>query len=303
MSERNVTEQKRRRSGRKRIDWPFVGLAGLAVILLAAILCVLLTRNSDTPEAPTEPTPPAPTQGDTVAPVLTGVHNFTVYQGDTIAYYKGISATDNEDPNPMISVDNSTVDLSRVGVYEVTYVCTDESGNETRVTATVTVLEKKENYADLETIYAAVDAKLAKIITEGMTTQQKVVAIYNWTRTQLGYKDNFDHSDYRQAAYIMLTQARGDCFGFFAVTKLMFERLEIPNIDVRKVKDSTTRNSDHFWSLVSIDGGVTWYHFDSTPFQGEGDNFCLVTDAFLDAYSASHKNSHNRDKSLYPATP
>ncbi len=39
------------------------------------------------------------------------------------------------------------------------------------------------------------------------------------------------------------------------------------------------------------------------PRKGEGDDFCLVTDAFLDAYSASHNNCHNRDKTLYPATP
>ena len=94
----------------------------------------------------------------------------------------------------------------------------------------------------------------------------------------------------------------GDCFGYFAVTKLLFERLGIPNIDVRKVKNFDG-DSDHFWSLVSVDGGKTYYHFDATPRVGDGDDFCLVTDAFLDAYSDSHKGSHNRDKSLYPATP
>ena len=62
-------------------------------------------------------------------------------------------------------------------------------------------------------------------------------------------------------------------------------------------------DSNHYWSLVSLDDGETWYHFDSTPRMGTGDDFCLVTDAFLDAYSAAHKNCHNRDKTLYPATP
>ena len=52
-----------------------------------------------------------------------------------------------------------------------------------------------------------------------------------------------------------------------------------------------------------MDGGSTYYHLDTTPRLGEGDDFCLVTDAFLDAYSDTHSGSHNRDKALYPKTP
>ena len=80
------------------------------------------------------------------------------------------------------------------------------------------------------------------------------------------------------------------------------DRLEIPNIDVVKVKNNA-KDSNHFWSLVSVDGGKTWYHLDATPRVGTGDNFFLVTDKFMDDYSAKHNNCFNRDKSLYPATP
>jgi len=31
--------------------------------------------------------------------------------------------------------------------------------------------------------------------------------------------------------------------------------------------------------------------------------FILVTDKYMDNYSAKHRNCFNRDKSLYPATP
>lgn len=298
-----------RSSRQQKPDYILLTLVAVAIVLLIAVVCVyvinfVLPDGNANPSDPSQDTDiPETTLGDTVAPELSGVHDFVLYQGDAISYYKGITATDDKDPNPTITVDNSAVDLSKAGVYEVIYICTDKSGNEIRIPATVTVLEKKDGYAQLEDIYAAVDNKLAQIITENMDTRQQVVAIYNWARSHLSYFGDFDSEDYRQAAYIMLTQSKGDCYGFFAVTKLMFERLNIPNIDVRKVKDSTTRNSDHYWSLVSVDGGNTWYHFDSTPFSGPGDDFCLVTDAFLDAYSASHKNSHNRDKSLYPATP
>ncbi len=259
-----------------------------------------------TPVAPNvSALPSAPTQStiaDRDAPTLSGVHDFTVYQGDTISYLSGITATDDVDANPTISVDTSAVDLSNAGEYTVTYSAADASGNVCNASATVTVLPKEEGYVDLDTIYSTVDAKLQEILRENATVTQQVHDIYAWARCNLSYGGHSERSDWRQTAYGMLTEGRGDCFGYYAVTKLMFERLEIPNIDVQKVKNSSN-DSDHFWSLVSTDGGETWYHFDATPRYGSGDDFCLVTDAFLDAYSDAHKGSHNRDKSLYPATP
>lgn len=239
---------------------------------------------------------------DTVAPVLSGVKPVTVYLGSAVAYRSGVTVTDDHDPEPTLQVDSSQVDLDTIGQYKVIYTATDSSGNETKKETTVTVIEKKANAVDLDTIYATVDKLLAEIIKDGMTKRQQVVAIYNWARTNLGYSGHSDKSDYLQGAYVMMTKRSGDCFNYYAVTKLMLDRLGIDNIDVRKVKNHSA-DSDHFWSLVSLDDGKTWYHFDSTPRVGNGDDFCLVTDAFLDAYSAAHENCHNRDKSLYPATP
>ena len=239
---------------------------------------------------------------DQNAPELSGIHDFTVYQGDTISYMSGITTTDDLDANPSVTVDSSGVDLSRPGEYTVIYTATDASGNSSQRCATVTVMEKQDGFVDLDTIYAAADAKLDEIIRDNATVKQQVHDVYAWARINLSYGGHSDRTDWLQTAYVMLTEGKGDCYGYWAVTKLLFERLEIPNIDVRKVKN-TADDTDHFWSLVSLDGGDTWYHFDSTPRAGEGDDFCLVTDAFIDAYSDSHKGSHNRDQSLYPETP
>lgn len=239
---------------------------------------------------------------DREAPVLSGIHDFAVYQGDAISYMSGITVTDDTDKNPSITVGSSSVDLSRPGEYPVIYTATDASGNTSQEKATVTVMEKQEGFVDLDTIYAAADAKLNEIIRDNATMKQQVYDVYAWARTYLSYGAHSDRTDWLQTAYVMLTEGKGDCYGYWAVTKLLFERLEIPNIDVRKVKNSAD-DTDHFWSLLSLDGGDTWYHFDATPRYGEGDDFCLVTDAFIDAYSDSHKGSHNRDKSLYPETP
>lgn len=156
--------------------------------------------------------------------------------------------------------------------------------------------------APADEIDEAADKVLTKILADDMTPLQQAVAIYDWARQNLRYGSHTTRESYRAAAMEMLTTYRGDCYGYFAVTKLLMERLGIPNIDVVK-QVSSPEDNEHFWSLVSVDGGETYYHFDATPRLGGGDNFCLVTDAYLDAYSEKHDHSHARDTSLYPATP
>ncbi len=240
---------------------------------------------------------------DTQGPEIKGVKDLTAYVGGTINYRKNIKLTDDYDKNPKLTVDSSAVDISKSGTYTVKYIATDSAGNVTEKTARVTVSTKVESNEDKK--LAAVDLAdkiLDSIIKDGMTVKEQVQAIYNWARGNIGYSGHSDKSDYRVEAYNALKNRSGDCFSYYAATKLMFERLGIPNIDVKKVKNYPS-DSNHYWSLVSVDGGKTYYHFDATPRKGSGDDFCLVTDAFLDAYSNSHGKCHNRNKSLYPATP
>ena len=278
----------------------------LAILAGFAVLWVRAADSGHRPAAQTGTSvaPPAADAepGDAIPPVIQGVRDFTVYAGETVSCRSGVTVTDDCDLNPVLEVDTSELNLDVPGCYEIIYTATDSAGNVSRVAALVTVLERPENYIAPDTIDAAADKLLAEILSDGMTVREQVQAIYAWARTNISYGGHSDRTDYRQTAGHVLNGRSGDCFGYFAVTKLLFERLGIPNIDVRKVKNFDG-DSDHFWSLVSVDGGKTYYHFDATPRVGDGDDFCLVTDAFLDAYSDSHKGSHNRDKSLCPATP
>ncbi len=240
---------------------------------------------------------------DRTPPIIRGVQDITVYQGDSVSYRKGITAQDDQDPAPKLEVDTTQVDLSVPATYTVTYIATDAAGNETTQAAMITVLPKGESFVELAVIEEAVDTFLADLLEDGMTVREQVEAIYHWANSgNIAYIGHSDRADYRQTAYTVLQDRQGDCYGYFAITKMMFERLGIPNIDVQKVRNFAD-DSDHFWSLVSVDGGKTYYHFDATPRIGDGDNFCLVTDEFLDAYSKEHDNCHNRDTSLYPRTP
>ena len=239
---------------------------------------------------------------DNTAPTIQGVHDISLYLGSTVSYRKGVVVTDDKDTAPKLEVDSSQVDLSNPGTYPLVYTARDMTGNETRVEVTVTVAEKPATFVDEQTINAEADKLLKKIVTDEMEDDAKVKAIYSYVRSHYTYSGHSDKTDWLQGAWVMMDEGEGDCFNYYALTKLLLERCNIPNIDVRKVRNFP-EDSDHYWSLVSVDGGKTYYHLDTTPRVGDGDDFCLVTDSFLDAYSNANKNCHNRDKSLYPATP
>ena len=238
---------------------------------------------------------------DSRPPEIQGTKDIVIYEGDAVSYRAGVTVTDDRDENPTLDIDTQGVDLSTPGEYTATYTAMDESGNETVVEITVTVLKRKEGYATLEEIDAVVEQVLGQILREDMTTRQQLRAIYDYIRGHSGYVNHSDKEDWRQAGYKLLVQHSGDCFNYFSAGKLLMEKLGIANIDVVKVKNFP-EDSNHFWSLVSTDGGETYYHFDMTP-RNFPIEFFLVTDAVIDEFSENHKGAFNRDKSLYPATP
>ena len=261
--------------------------------------------SSPTSSVPTAPSVPASSAApDTQAPVITGAKDLEVYVGSTVSYKAGITVTDNVDAKVNLSVDNSQVQISKPGVYTVTYTATDAAGNSASVTIKITVKAKPDNFVEPEVIYAKADAILSQFIRDDMTDREKAEAVYVWTRrsVHLTYGSapkGFDHesADWLQTAYQLLNRdvSKGDCFFFFAVQKLLLQRLNIPTIDCEKIYDG---DSHHYWLLVSVDGGNSYYHFDNVWSK----NLCLVTDAELDAFSAAiESHPFNRDKAKYPA--
>lgn len=281
-------------------------IIALALIIAAvALICTGVFKNNAVSEL--DETMPAPASEseppqDTTPPVITGVQDIFTYVGDAVSYRSGVEVTDDEDSAPKLEIDSGKVNLSEPGEYEVRYTATDAAGNSATQTAIVTVGEKHESYVELDVIYAAVDAILDEIITDDMTRYEQIAAIAEWYKQNTNFWDKSDPNvDYRQAAYILIQKGNGDCFYFFGLCKLMLDRLGIPNIDVEKVPMGDW-DSHHYWSLVSLDDGETWYHLDLTPHLMKK-RMILVTDAVLDKYSEGNYGCFNRDKSLYPATP
>lgn len=260
-------------------------------------------------EKPVETQPPAVSdpveteaQGDTTPPQIMGVNELSMFLGGTIAYRSGILVTDETDPAPQLHVDSFQVNLSAPGTYPLTYTATDSAGNSTTVETTVTVREAPETYVDEAIIRETADQLLREIVTDDMTLEQQVNAIYDYIESHCYYIADFDKTDYMQAAYLMMTENRGDCFGFYAISRLLFDRLGLENLSVTRMRNEV-RTTSHYWNMVSLDGGETWYHFDSTPHLTYPTRTCLVTDADLEAFNELMPNYYYFDHSSFPKTP
>ncbi len=233
--------------------------------------------------------------GDTEPPVIEGAADIEVYLGDTVSYKANITVTDDKDENPTLEVDNSQVDLNTAGTYEVTYTAADAAGNTSSVTVHLIISEKPENYVEPETVYAMAEEILEQITDESMSDMAKAFAIYRWVNTSISYTGTSDKSSWTVGAYQAFSNRSGDCYNYYAAAKALFDVAGISNIDIVK---SDTSHSSHYWSLINLGDG--WYHVDCTPRKGDGDNFFMVTDAELEAYSVEHNNSHVFDSDLYP---
>lgn len=233
---------------------------------------------------------------DKEAPVISGAGDKTVTVGGSISYRQGVSVVDNMDESPTLEIDNSNVDLNKVGSYEVVYTATDKSGNSSSVTVTVYVVEKQVAQVDEVTVNALAQKVLDSITDDSMTDMEVAFAIYRWTNKNISYTGTSDKSNWIVGAYQAFTKKSGDCYNYFAAAKALFRVAGIENVDVEK---SDTSHSRHYWSLINLGDG--WYHVDCTPRKGDGDLFFMVTDAELEAYSSAHSNSHIFDVNAYPA--
>lgn len=229
---------------------------------------------------------------DTEDPTITG-GDFTVYLGDSISYKSKVSVKDNCMEDLVVKVDSSKVNTKAEGTYPVTYTATDAAGHTATLTVNMTI--KKHTY-DVNELNEIADGILAKIITADMTQYDKAWAIFSYIRGHVSYISESEKGDWVKAAYEGLNTGKGDCYVYASVSKLLLTRAGITNMDIERIPSG---NSMHYWNLVDIGDGHGWYHFDTTPRKDHPTIF-LWDDATIKAYSDSHNNCHNYDRTKYP---
>ncbi|MBP0726354.1 transglutaminase domain-containing protein [Bacillus sp. RG28] len=232
-------------------------------------------------------------KADTEPPKIKGVQDQTVFVGDPISYKKNVTVTDNRDKQVELKIDSSAVNLKKVGDYHVIYSATDLAGNKATVTSTIHV---KKVDVKTEVLNKEADKVLAKITKNNMTQIEKAWAIFNWAKKNIAYTGHSDKSDWMAGAMRGFKQGNGDCFNYYATSRILLTRAGIENQTVTRVGGKTL----HYWNLVKIGGG--WYHFDTTPTKKPYTGF-LRTDAEVAARSKIIKGYYNFDKTKHPATP
>ena len=285
--------------------------ASLIVVILALVLIGLallkpketVTELVKAPSSAMENVTEQETHGDSAAPEIFGVIPIVVYNGHSVAYKSGVYVEDDNDPSPTLEIENEDVDLMTPGVYTVTYVARDMDGNITREATTITVLQGT-NLISEEEIYALADRVLSAIIPDdSLSDEMKCLKVYEYLHA-IGYVDEVHSEDWMQNAYWMLTKREGDCFCYYSAARLLLTRL---GYDVMEVRNNN--NYVHYWCLVSIDKGNTWWHFDACCWSwGEDGILCLVSDKYLQEFTRRHMTSDGRlihawNLVNYPSTP
>ena len=311
------TQRRKNRKQKKESSTVFAVVSLIFVILALLVVALVLLRPSesslvlveptdvmagDTTGEETEETQQTNATAESAPPVIYGVMPIVVYQGHSVAYKSGIRVEDDTDTDPTLEVDNSEVDLSTPGKYLLSYVARDKDGNVTREFTTVTVLEGEDTISD-EEIYALADSIIDSIITDDMTDEMKCLKVYEYLHA-INYVDVVHSEDWMQNAYWMLQRRAGDCFCYYSAARLLLNRL---GFDVMEVRNNN--NFVHYWCLVSIDGGNSWWHFDACCWSwGEDGVLCLVSDNYLTEFTKRHMTSDGRlihcwDRDNFPATP
>lgn len=233
---------------------------------------------------------------DLEAPKFSGIHDQTVYLGQTISYRKDVSVNDNKDEKVTFTIDNSQVDLTQVGQYKVHYKAEDEAGNQASNSAVITVQEKPKDFYTEGELHEMADSVLESIIRDDMSDKDKLWAIFTWTKGRIKYTANPTKEDWTQEAVKGIKTGSGDCVTYYATAEELLTRAGFENMMV------TRNTTTHYWNLVKYND--QWYHFDTCWHFNEYPYVCFLrTDAEVIAYSEWCKDYYSFDAESYPATP
>lgn len=239
---------------------------------------------------------------DTTPPVISGAEDITVYVGESVAYRKNITLTDNAEGEVALRVDSSSVNTAQEGAYTVVYTATDVAGN--TVSATASVYVKTQNVNE-PLLFDGVKRICGEILNDTMSTEDQLRAVYQYIQTNISYVNHSDKTDWIGEAYNgLFVTGSGDCFTYFAAAKAFLTYLDIQFIELQRAPGLTEET--HYWMLVNISdtpGVRTWYHYDATRLRAEYNHSgCLLTDKQAQAYNKVRPHFYTHSTEDLPAT-
>lgn len=179
---------------------------------------------------------------DVTGPEITGVKTITSYRGNVINYLNGVTSIDANDGKLTITIQDSKVDINKVGEYEVVYSSCDKSNNITETVAKVIIIPSEE---EINELFIGFYNKYLK--------GKDVLGMAQAIRSQIKYKNvrGFD------PLYTAMSTMSGSCYVHAALLK---KALDYAGIDNYLVENT---GKYHFWVLAYENG--KWRHYDPTP--------------------------------------
>lgn len=194
---------------------------------------------------------------DTEPPVIETPTQITVVKGENVLYKKQVTVTDNRDGEiTNFTVDNSNVNLSKVGSYYVTYSAIDKNGNEATKKVLVTVTSKEAAEAKKEASEYA-QKILNEIVNDSMKDEEKLKSIYDYVMNHYTYIATHEGTidDYYVDALTGFKTGRGDCYVVNAMARFLLDEIGIETYGL--VLEGTDMNHISFMANV----GDGWYHY------------------------------------------
>ena len=243
---------------------------------------------------------------DQTGPEIDGLKDLTVELGGTLLYKEGVTVTDDFAENPVLTIDNTAVNLNVVGNYPVTYKAVDDVGNVTEEKITVSVvlnysagLLEEESYEEVVEQAYAYAAEILDEITdlENKTDVEIAMDIFYWVYHKVGFSHgSSDYTSWAHAAVKCFETRRSSCYGRWAICKAMLDVAGIDNICVERGPNAW---QVHYWCLVYLNGG--WYHCDPQAYLTEdGGNWGNFVFMCTDAELKNKAGNHDFEGDLYP---
>jgi len=190
---------------------------------------------------------------DSEPPTITGIDKLTMLIGDKLDLKKGVVIKDNYDANPSLIIDDSLLNVRKIGEYEIKYCVEDKSGNQATYTRIIEVLSQYDNRE------AKADGDKVCYLTfdDGPSQHTKklldILDQYHIKATFFVTATSQDHLSYIKEAY-----QKGHTIGLHTYShdyQKIYSSLSAYIKDLNQIKEVVYQQTGHYPKYIRFPGG------------------------------------------------